>query len=86
MSIPMSRLSNPLITRTSFKRWAGGRQRGRPFKDRGQLISAAHPEVRFASRGICGHPLRQVFPQCVSNPVGCLHMSGLVVRPDGRGP
>jgi hypothetical protein len=36
--------------RTSFKRWAGGRQRGRPFKDGEQLISAAHAEVRFASR------------------------------------
>lgn len=30
----------PPNTRAAFKRWAGGRQRGRPFKDGGQLISA----------------------------------------------
>ena len=40
----MSLLSNPPNTRTSFKRWAGGRQRGRPFKDGEQLISAAGDE------------------------------------------
>ena len=26
---------DPRILRTAFKRWAGGRQRGRPFKDGG---------------------------------------------------
>jgi hypothetical protein len=35
---------DPRILRRAFKRWAGGRQRGRPFKDGGQLISAARDE------------------------------------------
>jgi hypothetical protein len=40
----------PRIPRTAFKRWAGGRQRGRPFKDGGQLISAGGESPAFASR------------------------------------
>ncbi|WP_245902409.1 DUF7146 domain-containing protein [Pararhodobacter marinus] len=43
--------SHPPDPRAAFKRWAGGRQRGRPFKDGGQLTSAGG-RAAFASRSL----------------------------------
>ena len=47
VALPLPGQSHPPVTRTAFKRWAGGRQRCRPFKDGGQLISAARDEPRL---------------------------------------
>ena len=45
--LPLSWAVDPRIPRTAFKRWAGGRQRCRPFKDGGQLISAGGGKPRL---------------------------------------
>src|SRR3990167_6986219 len=36
--LPLLGEAHPPVPRAAFKRWAGGRQRGRPFKDGGGLI------------------------------------------------
>ena len=45
--LPLLRAAHPPVPRAAFKRWAGGRQRGRPFKDGGRLISAGGDEPRL---------------------------------------
>ena len=47
LALPLPGQSDPPVTRTAFKRWAGGRQRCRPFKDGEQLISAGGGKPRL---------------------------------------